>query len=211
MKRKLLVITLGCLFATIGCQKEDALTQAGQETANVKQLNVGQEEFDYFEQMAVDGNVDVISNIATDEYELIINGAQDAYAIEVIEYDLEGTIEVDITYQSTAYNVVLDMSTETIEIETVDDYTFDEYEAVFELDMTNSELENVMAIMIIHHGLAPNTSINIPGSGTGGPGYRRFMGAESREGPCVGVTKPVTTDIYVFWLKVQSTTDYVPC
>ncbi|MCB0802783.1 MAG: hypothetical protein KDB74_06775 [Flavobacteriales bacterium] len=208
---KMGAIMVALIIGLASCEKEDnvsPLNLANSETVVVKKDRTQsyKSEESYLAEMAQAANISEIS-YEGGQYVITFHNSNDEYTVDVVDFDMESSIEYLITYNSTTTEVLIDFTAETVSIEDLDDYDFEEY-ATFNVTSNENVLRNVVSVITGHHAFEAEASVTYSDNGSSDvaptidpdtDARRKFIGTVHH--PCIyGWTRG--TSKYFFWIRV---------
>ena len=196
----------------VSCEKEDNVQPssnlASSETVVLKKTSnqSNKSEESYLAEMAQAADISEI-NFENNEYVITFHNSSDEYTVDIVDFDVESSIEYLITFNSTSTEVLIDFETEIVSIEDEDDYGFDEYEA-FNVTSNENVLRNVVSVITGHHAFEAEASVSYSDNGSSDiapsidpdtDARRKFIGTVHH--PCInGWTRGSSK--YFFWIRV---------
>lgn len=214
----LIIATTGIVM--IACQKENVTptkvnaetsisTKDGDDETAKKELTL----------MAEAANLSsIVYDATTDKFTVQSYDDNRSYVIKVMNFAPGNRVSYVITYDGNNYRAEIDYATETIAIESIGNFTFDNYYDQNGITSQSGTMKNIVAVISPYYALLGETSSSWADNGDGDvfdpPAFRKFIGTEVEKGPCNELLhiQNVTTHTYFFWVRIGSHTEFgVPC
>lgn len=195
-----------------------SLTNSKSSLTSVRSLNNTKSTYTDFDTLGMAANVDDIT-FGSGEYTMSFYDGTPDHNVQILAFDTSSFIEFNIKEGLNTYNVEIDVSNETIDIQTIGIVSFSNIDDTLEIDNTNSVLNNITAVISVHHMLSPNSGKSFDNNGTSDS----FPSAQKRQKRCFWCSKKTYTPCVAgaqnqykklrrFWICVGSVFDKaVPC
>lgn len=217
MKTKLMTALVLCLTLFNSCEKEELKsnnvvnqTTTKSKTTNAKSNLPESESEVELESMAMAASIEEITYL-NDLYEVKFYNDEIDHTISINSFDREVLIQMTISNTNASYNVEIDVLNETIDIENIGLYTFNEYED-YTISSSVNTIKNLTSIMTVYYELNPYSTSYFDDNGeddtfvvsANKKSKRRFWGEGAEyKTSCNGGLLYRCKNYTVFWITID--------